>query len=170
MNYLENVFKMKKTTNPLHMCDRTTSLDLFSPDGYGLSPKASSEERTESFSGHRAATEAEGSAGPARQRLRPGVCGPSRRRAGPLATEGRAAGATRRALRGAAASPPREPGLLGEPRWGRAAAGQGREPGGSSSSARGGGAAAAGAAVATDARRWQRRPTPVHMDSRRGLG
>lgn len=26
-----------------------------------------------------------------------------------------------------------------------------------------------GAAVATDARRW-RRPTPVHMDSRRGLG
>ena len=54
-----------------------------------------------------------------------------------------------------------------------AAAGRGREPGGSSSSVRGGGAAAAaaaGAAVATDARRWQLRPTPVHMDSRRGLG
>lgn len=33
-----------------------------------------------------------------------------------------------------------------------------------------GGGAAAGAAVATDARRWRRRPTTVHMDSRRGLG
>lgn len=132
------------------MCDRTTSRDLFSPDGYGLSPKASSEERTESFSGHRAATEAEGSAGPARRRLRPGVCGPSRRRAGPSPRR-----AGRQAPRGGLCAAPqplrraRARAAEGEPRWGR------RRRGGGGSRA-----AAAAAPVGEERRRlellWRR--------------
>lgn len=119
------------------------------------------------------------------------ICGAT----GPNRTPHRQAGL--QALTGRSAMGPSEEGILFGPRLGRAhkatqgpqahsppvrygrrrGAAKGDEPGpaGRGSGRRRGGPGArwgrsgGGAAVATDARRW-RRPTPVHMDSRRGLG